>query len=88
MLKVTNEDLDRLEESYSGLRETVLRFESAETPLCPRCSSADTASVQVGLIGRTIALATATSKVRLIPNQTDEGEWFCNHCEHYFADPE
>ena len=75
-----------METSYPGIREQIFRFDAAELPVCPDCNSPDTASVQVGVIGRTINLCAATSKFHLIPNGPKPGEFFCNSCRKYFND--
>lgn len=85
MLKVSDEELERLDDQYPGLRETILKFEALEVPDCPNCQSGNTASVQIGIIGRTIALVAATSKVKLFPNRTFEEEWFCHECQKPFS---
>jgi hypothetical protein len=74
-----------LENRYPGITESILRFERAELPACPRCGSQDTANVQVGLIGRTIDIAAATTKFKLIPNGPKPGAYFCNACGEFFG---
>jgi hypothetical protein len=76
--------LDQMEEQHPGIKEQILRFRNAELPACPRCGSEDTASVQCGIIGRTIYIAAATRKVRLIANPPKPGRFFCNACKEYF----
>ena len=84
MLNFDEEKLDRLEKDYPGIKEQIYRFEDATLPACPRCGSEDTADVQVGIIGRTIAIAGATTKFHLIPNLPKPGTYFCNTCREYF----
>lgn len=84
MLKLTAEEIDDLEKKYPGIRESIMHFEQAPLPLCPHCRSEDTADVQVGLIGRTINIAAATTKFRLIPNGPKPGNYFCNACKKFF----
>jgi hypothetical protein len=84
MIKVSTERIDRMDEQRPGVKEQILRFEAAELPDCPNCKSADTASVQVGIIGRTIYIAAATTKFKLMPNRPVPGEYFCNHCTEFF----
>ena len=84
-----NEDTPKeptsLEERYPGITEQIRRFENAELPPCPHCGSSDTASVQVGIIGRTININAATRKFKLVPNMPDKrGDYFCNKCGKYF----
>lgn len=84
MLKVDRKTLDELEKQHSGVVEQIMRFENAQLPSCPHCNSNDTADVQVGVIGRTISIAAATTKFKLIPNAPKLGNYFCNQCEKYF----
>ena len=73
------------EERYPGITEQLRQFEKAELPSCPHCGSDDTASVQVGIIGRTIWLAASTKKFKLVPNMVDkQGNYFCNECKKFF----
>ena len=85
MLKVNPTELDRLEAMYEGLKVQIESFEAMELPNCPNCNSSDTASVQVGIIGRTMNLAGATSKVKLIPNGPRPGKHHCNQCNSFFT---
>ncbi|MFZ1041162.1 MAG: hypothetical protein WCA79_02875 [Anaerolineales bacterium] len=72
-------------EAYPGIEEQLRRFQEAELPSCPSCGSSDTANVQVGVIGRTVYLAGATKKFKLVPNMKDRlGKFFCNNCGKYF----
>lgn len=80
MIKVTEDTIKQMEQNYPGITEQIQRFEGMELPSCPICGSDDTASVQVGIIGRTIHLAGATSKFHLIPNGNDKGIYYCNVC--------
>jgi hypothetical protein len=74
-----------LEEQYPGITEQFTRFEQAELPSCPHCGSVNTASVQVGIIGRTITLSALTRKFKLVPNIEDRlGKYFCNTCGNFF----
>jgi ribosomal protein L13E len=73
------------EERYPGITEQIRQFEEAEVPSCPHCGSGDTASVQVGIIGRTMIIAGSTRKFKLVPNVSDRlGKYFCNECKKYF----
>jgi hypothetical protein len=84
MLKVDRAELNRLEKSYQGIRDSILRFENAKLPACPHCGSEDTADVQVGVIGRTMNIAAATTKVRLLMNGPKPGKYACNNCNEFF----
>jgi hypothetical protein len=55
-----------------------------ELPCCPRCGSKHTARVTTGVIGRTIQLAAATNKVKVIPNG-QPGDLFCWSCGSFFT---
>ncbi len=84
MLKVDQKTLDKMESQYEGILKTIMYFENADLPVCPLCGSSDTADVQCGIIGRTIYLATATTKVTLVPSSPAPGTYFCNECRKYF----
>jgi len=84
MLKIDKKELDQMEKQYPGIRKTILCFDKAVLPVCSRCGSEDTAVVQCGIIGRTIYIAGATTKFKLIPNGTNQGKYFCNKCEKFF----
>ena len=74
-----------LEENYPGITEQIRRYAEAELPSCPHCGSEDTASVEVGMVGRAITIAASTTKVKLVPNAKDKlGIYFCNQCKKYF----
>lgn len=57
----------------------------ADLPPCPDCGSEDTASVQIGVIQRTMNIAAATTKFKLIPNGPKPGPYFCNACDRFFS---
>ena len=84
MLIVSSEKLDRWEERYPGVRESVLAYEAEHLPACPQCQSGETAKVIYGIIGRTMAIAGSTNKVHLLPNSPGPGRYFCNACRSYF----
>jgi len=84
MLKINKETLDHIEKQYPGIGETILHFEKATLPVCSRCGSEDTAEVGVGLVGRSINIAAATTKFKLIPNSPKAGKYFCNTCDEFF----
>ena len=85
ILKVTAAELESLERSYPGIREQILGFEEASVPACSCCGSSDTAEVQVGVIGRTINIAYATTRVKLIGSAPKLGPYFCHVCDDFFA---
>ena len=84
MLKISQSEVEELEQIYPGIARSIERFEDAELPACPFCGSNDTADVQVGVIGRTICLASSTTKFKLISNRPKPGEYFCNACGSFF----
>ena len=63
---------ENMEDSYPDITEQIRRFAEAELPSCPHCGSDNTASVQVGIIGRAITIAASTPKVKLVPNAKDK----------------
>jgi hypothetical protein len=74
-----------LEDRYPGITEQIRRFKEADLPPCPHCGSGDTASVQAGVIGRTMNIAGSTRKFKLVMNMADKkGEYFCNECKKFF----
>jgi len=84
MLKINKETLDHIEKQYPGIGETILYFEKATLPACSRCGSGDTAEAGVGLVGRSINVAAATTKFKLIANGPKPGKYFCNACNEFF----
>lgn len=84
MLKIDKAAFDKMESQHPGLGETIMQFEGASLPACSFCRSGDTANVQCGVIGRTIYLATATTKFKLIANGPKPGHYFCNTCSEFF----
>jgi len=80
--------LDKLERDYPGISESIRHYDEAEIPVCPQCGSNDTASVQIGIVGRTIAIAGMTRKFFLIPNGPRPGKYFCRACRQYFDQEE
>jgi hypothetical protein len=69
---------------YPGITRQVRYFEEAKFPSCAHCGSTDTASVQIGVIGRTIAIACRTRKFHLIANGPRSGKYYCHNCKQYF----
>ena len=84
MLKIDTESLAQLEAQYPGIADSIRWCEAEELPPCPRCGSMDTARVHVGLVGRSINMAAATTKFKLVPNGPKSGEFFCNGCREFF----
>lgn len=85
MMKISPSEVEELERIYPGIATSIQRFEGAELPACTHCGSTDTADVQVGIIGRTICLASSTTKFKLIPNGPKPGKYFCNTCRKFFT---
>ena len=84
MLKVSPEQLESMEQSYPGIKEQIISREDADLPLCSSCGSANTAAVCVGVVGRTMSIAGATTKIKLIPNGPKPGDYFCNECNEFW----
>jgi hypothetical protein len=84
MLKVDQATLEKLESQYPGIIEQICYFDGLDLPHWPDCGSSDTADVQCGIIGRTINIAVATKKFKLIANGPKPGSYFCNACMKYF----
>jgi len=88
MLRYSEKQLQRVEANYPGVRESIERFEAMDIPVCPSCSSDNTALIQVGLIGRTMAIAGGTTKFKLIPYRREpkwKKNYFCRTCEETFG---
>ncbi len=83
MIKVTREIIDRMEKQYPGITAQIYYYEKNQLPGCPECGQGDTAVVQVGLTGRSINIAMATSKFHLRPNGK-VGNYYCTQCQVYF----
>lgn len=87
MLKVNQNTLDEMERQHPGLVKTIMFFENATLPVCSQCGSDNTAAVNVGIVGQSIYLATATTKAKLVPNVKDKlGKYFCNECNKFFGE--
>ena len=84
MLKINETDLRKLEQRFPGIIDQIMYFEEADLPICTHCQSMDTADVQIGIIGRTLHIAYATTKFKLIPNGPMPGRYFCNTCSNFF----
>ncbi len=73
-----------IEEVYPGVTQQIQQYEEAEWPACPHCgSSARTAKVSRGIIGRAITMAASTSRIKLSAQPTP-GNHYCRACEQFF----
>jgi hypothetical protein len=86
MIRVDEEWLERVETLHPGIGRSIAYYEGLDVPPCPKCASADTASVSAGIVGRSIHVACATSKMRLVPNG-HPADYYCNSCGRYFDAP-
>ncbi len=68
-------------EVYEGLLK---RYNALDLPQCIHCGSADTATVQCGVIRLTMALSAKCRKFKLVGNGPKPAEWYCNSCEKFF----
>jgi hypothetical protein len=84
VLKINKDALERLEGAYPGVTEQIMRFENATLPVCRHCGSEDTAEVNVGTTGRSMAIVRATSKFTFAPNGPKPGAYRCNECSKFF----
>ena len=87
MLKVGKRQLRDMEQRYPGIGRTVRYYEDLDLPPCPACGSGQTAAVSAGVIGRSIHVSAATTKIRLLPNIVPE-DYYCNACKAYFGGPD
>ena len=79
------QEVMHLEDGDPDIAEQIRLFKEAELPSCPFCGSMETASVQVGMVGRAITIAASTTKVKLVPGAKEKlGIYFCNTCGKYF----
>ena len=83
-LKIDKVTLAKMESMHPGIGESIRLHEEMNLPQCHHCGSEDTAKVGVGVVGRSIFLAAATTKFKLIPNLPRLGQYFCNSCEEFF----
>ena len=84
MLKVSPEQLESMSQSYPGIKKQVISWEETDCPLCSSCGSANTAVVSVGVVGRSMSIAGATTKIKLVPNGPKPGDYFCNECSKFW----
>ncbi len=87
MLKVDQGWLDRAEKLYPGIRGSIDYYERLDLPPCPACGSDNTAAVSAGVIGRSIHVLCATTKIRLLPSMVPH-DYYCRACELYFGGPD
>ena len=84
MLKVSQPDLKQFETRFPGITQQIMHYESAILPRCTQCRSTNTAIVEIGIIARSMTIAAATSKCRLVPEAPKPGEFYCVDCRRYF----
>ena len=84
MLKADKNFLEWMENKYPGIGESIHASEEITLPVCALCGSENTASVGCGIVGRSIYLAAATTKFKLIANGPAPGEYYCNTCNKFF----
>ena len=85
MIKITEHEIRKMEEQRPGITEQIWDFENMDLPACPVCGSTDTASVQAGVIGRTMNINLATTKIHSMLNWNGKGIYFCNVCRQQFG---
>jgi hypothetical protein len=86
MLTISKAQIRAAERRYPGFKDTLDHYEAQSLPSCPLCGSAETASVSTGIIGRTMALAAATTKIKLVPN-SQPANFYCGACDKFFDAP-
>lgn len=84
MIKRTQEQINKTERNYPGFKKNLKAYENTPCPDCPQCKSSDTAFCSAGSVGRSMALAGATTRIRLHANGPFKGKFFCNACDQYF----
>ena len=71
--------------NFSEVYEEILeRYNATDVPQCIHCESPDTASVECGIIGLTMALSATCRKFKLIGNGPKLAAWYCNECKQFF----
>jgi pyruvate/2-oxoacid:ferredoxin oxidoreductase beta subunit len=83
MLKVSKAWIRAAEQRHPGFTDTLDYYEALALPLCPLCGSTATATAITGVIGRTMELAAATTKIRLVPNGPHTA-FYCETCGKFF----
>ncbi len=84
MRTVAAHQLVELEIRFPGITASIAELEAATLPACPACQSNDTATVHVGVIDRLLAMASATSKLKLVADGPAAGAHHCNACGSFF----
>ncbi len=84
MLMTSEEGLDLMEERDPGIKKRILEIEAKALPACVHSGADDTASVGIGIVGRSMRIAGATTKYHLIAGGPKPGAFFCNSCREYF----
>jgi hypothetical protein len=84
MLMTSEAGLDSLDKDHPGIKKSILEIEAKVLPACAHCGSDDTASVGIGIVGRSMRIAGATTKYHLIAGGPKPGAFFCNSCREYF----
>ena len=64
--------------------EILKSYNAMDVPQCIHCGGPDTASVQCGVIGLTMALSAKCRKFKLFGNGPKIAEWYCNECKQFF----
>lgn len=83
MIKISESQFKTYEQNYPGITEQILRYDNRVLPPCVFCGSTDTAVVLRGIVGRTLHLAFATSKVNLNA-ESGSRHFYCNTCRQPF----
>jgi len=84
MLKMTVEEIKRMDEDYENIYDDILWFEDHNTPVCRNCSSFNTAILRFGFIQRLMNISIATTKLKLAGSQAKLFKYYCNDCGSYF----
>lgn len=88
MVRATSEWMRAAEVAYPGLTEHIEALESLTLPGCPKCGSEESARAACGIVGRSITLAAATTKIRLVSTGPPPAKFYCNACAQFFGDPD
>jgi hypothetical protein len=85
VIKVDQNTLDKMERNYPGIGQNIRHYDETVLPACLQCGSEDTATVSCGIIGRSIHVAAATTKIKLLANGPKPGQYFCHACQAFFG---